>query len=52
MNRGKLHEAYDVASKIEGGAQEVLEPWLKEMKERVEFDKTLDQLKIHTRRNN
>lgn len=48
--RGKLHEAYDVASKIEGGAHDVLEEWLNEMKERVEFDKVLDQLKIHTGR--
>lgn len=50
MNRGKLHEAYDVAAKIEGGAQEVLKDWLKNMRDRVEFDQVMEQLKVHTRR--
>lgn len=51
MNRGHLHEAYEVASKIEGGAQEVLKGWLESVKERVEFDHVMDQLKVHSSRN-
>lgn len=49
--RGDLKEAYSIGMTMEGPTRDVMEKWLEEVKERLEFDRVMSMLKKHIERN-
>ena len=42
-----MSEAYEIGLKLEGGAREVLNSWMEEVKDRLELEKVLKQIQMH-----
>ena len=47
---GDLKGAYSIGVTLEGPTREVMEEWLAEVKERLEFDRVFEMLKKHIER--
>lgn len=50
MCRGDMKQAYEIGSQIQGGAREVLQDWLQEVEDRLEFDRVMRQIQLHLER--
>jgi len=48
--RGDLKGAYEIGMTLEGPSREVIEEWLEEVKERLEFERVINMLKKHIER--
>ena len=49
--RSNLEQAYEIGASLEGSAHDVLAQWLEDVKERIEFEKVLEQMRLHVRHN-
>lgn len=51
MYRSDLEQAYEIGASLEGSAHDVLAQWLEDVKERIEFEKVMEQMRLHVRHN-
>ena len=49
-SRGDLEQAYEIGCQLKGGAKDVLKDWLMEIKDRLEFEHVMKQIKLHLER--
>lgn len=45
-----MKKAYEIGCQIQGGAKDVLQDWLQEIKDRLEFDHVMRQIQLHIER--
>lgn len=45
--RGNLAEAYEIGLQLTGGAREVLNPWLEEVKDRLRLEDIMKRIQKH-----
>lgn len=51
MGRGDMKGAYEVCLTLEGPPRKVLEEWMNDVKDRLQFDLVMNQIKTHIERN-
>ena len=51
MNRGNIEEAYKIGLTLDGSCREVLNDWMKDVEDRLNFNHVMEQIRMHIERN-